>query len=83
MYFVYILKSQKDESLYIGYSVNLKQRFKEHNRGKSTYTKNKTPFELIYYEVYKNKKDAKNREKYLKSGWGWRSIKKMLKNTLE
>lgn len=82
MYYVYILKSKKDKSLYIGYSKNLKQRLKEHNRGKSTYTKNKIPYDLIYYEAYINKKDAKGREIFLKSGAGWRFIKKQLRNTL-
>jgi len=30
----------------------------------------------IFYEAFLNKTDAKNREKYLKSGYGRRTIKK-------
>ncbi|MBU1071359.1 GIY-YIG nuclease family protein, partial [Patescibacteria group bacterium] len=32
-YYVYILKSFKNNSLYIGYTSNLKKRFKSHNLG--------------------------------------------------
>ena len=82
MYYVYILKSTKDDSLYIGYTSNLKKRFVEHNTGKSLATRHKRPYKLIFYEAFINKIDAKNRESYLKSGWGFRSIKKLLKRSL-
>lgn len=80
MYYVYILQSQKDKSLYIGYTSDLKRRFKEHNDGKSQATKPFRPYKIIFYEAFVNRIDAKNREEYLKSGWGLRSIKTMLKN---
>jgi len=83
MYYVYILKSQKDNSLYIGYSTDLKRRIREHLNGLSKSTKHKRPYELIFYEAFSNKADAKHREIYLKSGWGFRSIKKMLTVTLK
>lgn len=82
MYYVYILKSQKDCSLYIGYTTDLKKRFKEHNDGLSTSTKYKRPYRLIFYEAFTDRIDAKHREIYLKSGWGFRSIKKLLKRSL-
>ena len=81
-YYIYILQSLKNKSFYIGYTNNLKKRFREHNNGKSHATKSLRPYKLIHYEAFVNQKDAKNREEYLKSGWGWRSIKKMLKNYL-
>jgi len=77
-YYVYILQSQKDKSLYIGYTSNLRKRFKEHNNGKNQATRPFRPYKLIYYEAFLNKQDAKKREEYFKSGWGWRSIKKKL-----
>ena len=80
MYYVYILKSLRDGSFYIGYTSDLKRRFKEHNDGESIFTKSKRPYELIFYEAFIDQKDAESREEYLKSGWGWRSIKKILKN---
>ncbi|MFQ5863200.1 MAG: GIY-YIG nuclease family protein [Candidatus Brocadiales bacterium] len=82
MYYVYILQSEKDSRLYIGYTTNLKKRIQEHNSGKSLATKPFQPYKLIFYEAFLNKADAKAREKYLKSGWGFRSIKKMLRNYL-
>jgi putative endonuclease len=83
MFYVYILQSLKNKSLYIGYTANFKKRIQEHNSGKSLATKPFKPYKLIFYEAFLNKLDAKNREKYLKSGWGWRSIKKLLKNYLK
>ena len=66
MFYVYILKSKKDNNLYTGSTNNLKHRFKEHNLGKVTSTRYRIPFELIYYEAYKSEKDARNRESNLK-----------------
>lgn len=83
MYYVYLLQSQKDKSFYIGYTSNLKRRFLEHNKGLSQSTKHKRPYSLIFYEAFTDILDAKNRELYLKSGWGFRSIKKMLKQALK
>lgn len=54
MYYVYVLKSQKNGSLYIGYTDDLKRRFEEHNNLKSQSTKYKAPFEIVYYEAYKS-----------------------------
>ena len=39
--------------------------------------------ELVYCEVFLNKKDAIEREKYLKSGWGRKFLKEVLKNYFE
>jgi hypothetical protein len=43
MYFVYILKSKKDNNLYIGSTNNIKKRMKEHNGGKVFSTKPRIP----------------------------------------
>ena len=66
MHYVYLLKSEKDASLYIGSTSDLKRRFAEHNEGKSRATKPRTPFQLVYYEAYKSRTDALFREKNLK-----------------
>ncbi|MDO8269431.1 MAG: GIY-YIG nuclease family protein [Candidatus Levybacteria bacterium] len=83
MYYVYVLQSKKDKSLYIGYTRDLKRRIAEHSKGLSTYTSSRRPYALIFYESFISQKDAKHREEYLKSGWGFRSIKKLLKYSLE
>lgn len=79
MYYVYVIRSIKDFNLYTGFTSDLKKRFSEHNKGMNFSTKNRRPFELIYYEAALNELDAKAREKYLKSGMGKRYLKNRLK----
>ena len=80
IYYVYILRSLKDFKLYTGYTINLESRLEQHNSGQVTSTKNRIPFELIYFEGCFNQKDALHREKYLKSTYGKRYIRNRLKN---
>lgn len=82
MFYTYIIKSKKNGELYTGYTNNLRKRFKEHNNGKSTYTKSRGPYELIYYEACLDKDDARSRGLYLKSGRGKNYIKYRLKRFL-
>jgi len=81
-YYVYVLKSKKDNNNYVGYTANLKNRLEEHNAGRVPSTKNRIPLELIYFEGCSNQQDATRREKYLKTTWGKRYIKSRLKNYL-
>ncbi len=83
MFYVYILKSLKDDKLYVGYSSDLKRRLKEHEVGKNFSTKYRRPFKLIYYEAYSAEEDAKTREKFFKTGWGRNYIKKNLSETIK
>jgi len=80
MYYVYVLKSLKDGKLYTGITNNLDRRLKEHNKGKPSTpsTKNRGPFILIYKESVKSRKEARRREKYLKSGIGREFIRATL-----
>jgi putative endonuclease len=77
-YYVYILESEKDKSLYIGYTSDLKKRFQQHNNGESRSTKPFRPYKLIFYEAFLQRIDAKKREEYLKSGYGRRTINRLL-----
>ncbi len=81
-YCVYVLLSKKDKELYIGFTDNLKRRIIEHNKGNNESTKDRLPLELIYTECYQNEKDARKREKYLKTGWGRNYLRKTLSNYL-
>jgi putative endonuclease len=76
MFYVYILQSKKDNKLYIGYSLNLRERVNEHLKGKVLSTRNRRPMVLIYYEAYRAEKDARVREFFLKTGQGRDFIKK-------
>ena len=79
MYYVYLLKSLKDNEWYTGYTGDLQKRILEHNQGKNFSTQHRAPFQLIYYEACVHEKDARARERYLKSGMGKRYLKNRLK----
>ncbi len=81
MFFTYIL-TNKIGRLYTGFTYDLRKRLKEHNEQMSTYTKFHGPYELIYYEACLNENDARQREKYLKSGTGKRYLKSRLRRFL-
>ena len=70
MFTVYILKSEKDNKRYIGFTKELIRRILEHNNGMVKSTRNRKPFELVYTEEFEFKSDAMNREKFFKSGKG-------------
>ncbi len=75
MYFIYLIRNKKTKQLYVGYTCNLKRRLEEH--------KDKNP-ELIYCEIYKNKRDAILRERKLKQrGQGVRWLKQRIKYSLQ
>lgn len=61
MYCVYIIKSKIDKTLYIGATPNFNKRLPEHNAGLVFSTKVERPFEPIYCEFYKDKRDAFHR----------------------
>ena len=69
-YYVYILLSKKDGKFYTGYTSKLKERIIEHNSGKVISTRNRIPFDLVYFEFCLNQTDALHREKYLKTTYG-------------
>ena len=83
MFYVYMLKSVKDGSLYVGYTDDLKRRFVEHNDRRNVSTKNKAPFQLVYYEAYRSRADARHREDLLNRFSGSTvHLKKRIKNSL-
>jgi putative endonuclease len=69
MYFVYFLRSEIDNSVYVGSTGNLEKRLKEHNAGKTRSTKSKRPLNLIYYEEFEIEIEARQREKQFKKSW--------------
>ncbi len=78
-YYVYVLKSFVQEFIYVGFTANLKVRVQQHNNKEEFSTKPYAPFEIIHYEAYRNIKDAKRREEYLKTTKGKTTLKMMLK----
>lgn len=64
--YTYIVKCS-DETLYTGWTNNLKKRLEAHNSGKGAkYTKNRCPVELVYFEEYDTKQEAMKREYAIK-----------------
>lgn len=81
-YYVYVLQSKKNKKWYTGFTSDLRKRFYQHNNNMSTYTKGRGPFDLIYFEAYRNQDDARSREKQLKSGPGRAYLKQRTKRFL-
>lgn len=84
MFYVYILKSKKDNRLYLGYTNNLRKRLKEHNLGLVSSTKLRTPLRLVYYEAYAIRQDATKREHNLKlRAKALRQLRNRIRSSLE
>ena len=66
-YFIYILASKRNGTLYIGVTNNLLERVNQHkNNLVDGFTKKYGVHNLVYYEVYKSIDDAIAREKCMK-----------------
>ena len=83
MHYVYVLRSAREDGLYIGYSANLRRRFMQHSEGTARATAHRRPWTLIYYEAYLDPTDALGRERHLKSGAGRRFLKTQLTHYLQ
>ncbi|NOY35877.1 MAG: GIY-YIG nuclease family protein [bacterium] len=79
MFYTYVLQSQKDGKIYVGFTNNLKKRTQEHNQGLVNSTRHRKPLKLIYYEACLCRESALVREKYFKTGYGRRFLKNRLK----
>ena len=68
--FVYAMQSERDSGLYIGMAVDVDRRVKEHNAGYNRSTRSRRPLRLFYVEECSSRAQARDREKFLKSGQG-------------
>ncbi|MBI4088359.1 GIY-YIG nuclease family protein [Candidatus Kaiserbacteria bacterium] len=78
MHFVYVLRSAKDGNLYIGCTVDVSKRLKEHNDGRVRSTKSRKPFDLLYTEEYPDKYEAFRMERFYKTPKGKRQVKEKI-----
>jgi putative endonuclease len=78
MYIVYVVRSKVGNRLYVGFTENIERRVKEPNSGKTKSTKGYIPWNLVYTEEVNDRKSARKREKYLKSGCGKEYLKILL-----
>ena len=79
---VYVLQSEADGGLYIGFTTDIGRRLAEHNAGKNISTAKRRPLRLVFCECYASESDARRREKYFKSTKGRRALKLILSETL-
>ena len=67
MYWMYILKSSKDGSYYIGSTGNLDLRVQRHNKGHGKYTRKKLPWDLVYKQEFATRSEAEKEERRIKN----------------
>ena len=77
MWFVYVLMN-KEERMYIGISESPERRLREHNFGRTKSTKGFTPWKIVFKEACNNRREARDREKYWKSGFGRERLNEIL-----
>lgn len=66
-FYVYIVKCEKDSSFYTGYTNDIERRVNQHNKGiGSKYTRSRGPVQLLYYETFRTRKGAIQREREIK-----------------
>lgn len=65
-HYVYILRCC-DDSLYTGWTTDLKKRIETHNKGNGAkYTRARLPVQLVYFEEFADKLIAQSREREIK-----------------
>lgn len=83
MYYVYAIISSVDNRLYVGMSKSPTQRLSEHNLGYTKSTKPYRPWKLFFIETdFQTLRDAREREKKLKSGFGKEFLKTLPKDII-
>jgi len=79
MYFIYAISSLERNYIYVGLTDDIERRISEHNGGKNKTTKPYLPFILIYTEEFTTRAEAREKEKYYKSGVGKEKLKEIRK----
>ena len=77
-WFVYFLKSLSNDFLYVGSTNSLERRFAEHNEGMVQSTKGYRPLKLAAFLGVETERQARELEKYFKTGSGKAILKKRI-----
>ncbi len=80
-YTVYILYSAKIDKFYVGYTNDIHRRLAEHNRKKGKFTDKGIPWKVVHTETFKNKKEAVDREAFIKSRKSRKFILELINST--
>jgi|GEM_PF-888130 len=78
MFYVYILVSDADGTLYTGQTQDIHARLKLHNSGRVQSTRKKSPWQLGYFEVFDRRSEAMWREQELKKKWNTERKKRLI-----
>ena len=70
MFFVYVLQSELDGGFYVGMTIDIERRLRQHNRGSQRSTRARRPLRLVFDEAYTSRTEARSRERFWKSGQG-------------
>ena len=81
MYYLYILKSLKDDSFYIGSTNNLTQRLKKHKQGLVKFTQSRLPIKLVHFEKFATLPEAHQRKLQIKKWKKRRAIENLIKRS--
>ena len=77
---MYILQSKKTGKFYKGLTDDIDRRIDQHFRGKSKSTKAMLPLHLVHVEICKDRIEARDLEKFFKSGFGREIIREIVNN---
>jgi len=66
-YFVYVLRNPEGR-LYVGFTVDLQRRIRQHQDGEGGWTHGRGPWKLVYHETFTDRSEAMRRERNLKRG---------------
>lgn len=72
MFWVYAIQSKISERIYIGHTHDLRKRLNDHNDGGTRATSKDRPWNLIAYEKFPTRLDARHKEVQLKKSRGSR-----------
>ena len=77
---VYILKSKKNGSFYVGSTIQVQMRLMEHNDGRVTATKYLRPWQVVLEKQYSTTKQARQVEYKIKKLKSRKIIEQMIKD---
>jgi len=80
MFFIYILRSEKNRRYYRGSTEDVKNRLTEHNNGESKSTRAGIPWNLVHSESFLSRSEAVKREKEIKARGANRYLSDLLKS---
>ncbi len=74
-FYVYVLRSPKNNKNLIGFTNDLDRRVKEHQNGDVESSKGLLPLDLVYMELHQSEEDARKRQAFFNSKTGRNYLK--------